>query len=165
MANLIIRAIILTPFAPFFVLLCHVIDTSDMSDLNLLEDFTRSLEPAMPWSESSQKLHRLCQVMCSIARYYVEAKHQQEANENMRPIGDEFEMYLGELGFMGADQMAPHLGPPVDSHDSFNHRAPEFTTAQLADWFSSNRNMLGLMEEDLQLIDPIPWNGGEDAPR
>lgn len=149
----------LTPFAPFFVLLCHVIDTSEMSDLQLLEDFMASLVPAIPWSESSQKLHRLCQVMCSIARFYVEARQQQEANESMRPIGDEFEMYLGELGFMSVDQVAPHVDASVGPGDPFGHQAPASTPAQLVGWFSSNRNMLGLMEEDLQGIDPIPWNG------
>lgn len=159
------RAIILTPFAPFFVLLCHVIDTSDMSDLRLLESFMESLVPAMPWSESSQKLHRLCQVMCSIARYYVEAKQQQEANSNMRPIGDEFEMYLGELGFMNVDQIAPQLDPSVGPGDPFSQQGPGPAPAQLVDWFSSNRDMLGLMEEDLQGLDSVPWNGGEDAPR
>lgn len=124
-----------------------------------------SLVPAMPWSESSQKLHRLCQVMCSIARYYVEAKQQQEADSNMRPIGDEFEMYLGELGFMNVDPMAPQLDHSAGPDDPFGQHAPGPVPAQLADWFSSNRNMLGLMEEDLQGLESVPWNGGEDASR
>lgn len=149
----------LTPFAPFFVLVCHVIDTSDMSDLQLLEDFITSLVPVIPWSESAQKLHRLCQVMCSIAKYYVEAKQQQRANENMRPIGDEFEMYLGELGFMNVDQMAPPPDPSVRQGVPLGHQASGSTSAQVMDWFSSNQNMLDLLEEDLQGIDPIPWNG------
>ena len=148
----------LTPFAPFFVLLCYVIDTSEVSDLKLLEDFVESLVPAIPWSESSQKLYRLGQVMCRIARYYVEAKQQQGANESMRPIGDEFEMYLGELGFMSVDQMAPPLDASVEPSGHFDQQAPELGPAHLADWFSSNQNMLGLMEEDLQEIDSIPWN-------
>lgn len=103
--------------------------------------------------------------MCSVARYYVEAKQQQEANSNMRPIGDEFEMYLGELGFMNVDQMAVQLDPSVGPNDPFTQQAPGPVPAQLADWFSSNRDMLGLMEEDLQGLDSVPWNDGEDASR
>ena len=154
----------LTPFAPFFVLLCYVIDTSEVSDLQLLEEFVESLVPAIPWSESAQKLHRLCQVMCSIARYYVEAKQQQEANESMRPIGDEFEMYLGELGFMNVDQMAGPVDDSVGPGDPYAQQPPGASPpAQVVDWFSSNRNMLGLMEEDLREIYPIPWNGRDGA--
>ncbi|SPO07316.1 related to C6 transcription factor [Cephalotrichum gorgonifer] len=152
-------AIMLTPFAPFFVLLCHVIDTYEISDLKLLEDFVTSLVPAMPSSEAAQKLHRLCQLMCSIARFYVGARDQQEANESMRPIGDQFEMYLGELGFMNVDQVAPPFhASSVDPGDPFNPQDHEPSSVQMVDWFSTNRNMLSLLEEDLQDIDPIPWN-------
>src|SRR5690606_1530376 len=116
------RAIMLTPFTPFFVLLCHVLDTSNLSDLQHLENFTSSLQPAAPFSESVQKLHRLCQVMCSIAKLYVEAKAKKQQRRRQQqqqrgrtgsqggsgswdPVGvdSEFEMYLDELGFMSVD--------------------------------------------------------------
>jgi hypothetical protein len=131
-----------------------------MSDLQRLEDFTASLVPAIALSESTQQLHRLCQVMCSIARNYVEAKHQQEADAAMRPIGDEFEMYLGELGFMSTDPipMEAAMDAPVSQGDAFPSQPYVSSSAQLADWFSSNRNMLALLEEDLGAIEPTLWH-------
>lgn len=141
----------LTPFAPFFVLFCYVIETSSADDLKILKEFVASLALARDTSEATEKLYRLCQVMYDVLTLYVEAKSQQQQDQNLAPIGDEFEMYLSQLGLMpmedqtmsnAADANVPPSNPQV---------------AQIADWFSGNRNMMGLLEEDLSQIESYRW--------
>ncbi|KAK2593570.1 hypothetical protein QQS21_008745 [Conoideocrella luteorostrata] len=145
--------LLLTPFAPFFVLFCYVIETASLDDLRLLQEFVDSLDEARDASETIDKLYRLCQVMCDVATLYVEAKSQQQQDQTMVPIGDEFDMYLSQLGFIPSEDQAmtntnnATSGPPI-----LNGQA-----AQIADWFSGNRNMMGLLEEDLSHIDSYRW--------
>lgn len=145
------RNLLLTPFAPFFVLFCYVIETSSADDLKILKEFVASLALARDTSEATEKLYRLCQVMYDVLTLYVEAKSQQQQDQNLAPIGDEFEMYLSQLGLMpmedqtmsnAADANVPPSNPQV---------------AQIADWFSGNRNMMGLLEEDLSQIESYRW--------
>ncbi|UKZ84474.1 uncharacterized protein TrAFT101_000384 [Trichoderma asperellum] len=146
--------LLLTPFAPFFVLFCYVIETSSFADLKVLQDFVDSLEAARGLSEPIDKLYLLCKVMFDIAKLYVEAKAQQQQDENSIPIGDEFEMYLSQLGFIpNEDQVMANAstndaGAPVQGGGQ---------VSQLADWFFGSRNMIGLLEEDLSQIDSHRW--------
>lgn len=135
----------LVPFAPFFVLFCHIIETLSHDDLKILQEFVASFEGLREASETIEKLHRMFQVMHDVAILYVEAKSQQQQDENMIPIGDEFDMYLSQLGFMPVDDQA------MDHSTDASHSVPQ--TAQMPDWFSGSRNMFGLLEEDLSLID------------
>ena len=144
----------MTPFAPFFVLFCYVIETASLDDLRLLQEFVDSLDEARDASETIDKLYRLCQVMCDVAGLYVEAKSQQQQGHNMAPIGDEFEMYLSQLGFMPTeDQTMGNSG----SNTTAGPATLSSQAAQIADWFSGNRNMMGLLEEDLSHIDSYRW--------
>lgn len=150
----------MTPFAPFFVLFCYVIETGSLDDLQLLQEFVDSLDEARDASETIDKLYRLCQVMCDLAGLYVEAKTQQQQDQTMVPIGDEFDMYLSQLGFMPSEDQAlanPNAG--VNASVNPVGRPPTLTgqAAQIADWFSGNRNMMGLLEEDLSHIDSYRW--------
>ncbi|KAL6900133.1 hypothetical protein GGI43DRAFT_58953 [Trichoderma evansii] len=146
--------LLLTPFAPFFVLFCYVIETSSYADLKVLQDFVDSLEVAKGLSEPIDKLYLLCKVMLDIAKLYVEAKTQQQQDENSIPIGDEFDMYLSQLGFIpNEDQVMANAstndaGAPVQGSGQ---------VSQLADWFFGSRNMIGLLEEDLSQIDSHKW--------
>ncbi|KAL9488042.1 hypothetical protein ACSS6W_000319 [Trichoderma asperelloides] len=146
--------LLLTPFAPFFVLFCYVIETSSFADLKVLQDFVDSLEAARGLSEPIDKLYLLCKVMFDIAKLYVEAKAQQQQDENSIPIGDEFEMYLSQLGFIpNEDQVMANAstndaGAPIQGGGQ---------VSQLADWFFGSRNMIGLLEEDLSQIDSHRW--------
>ena len=141
----------LTPFAPFFVLFCFVIETSSIEDLRAIQRFTKSLLAPRQSSETIDKLYCLCQVMCDAATLYVEARSAQEKDQSMISIGDEFEMYLGQLGFMpGEDQVMSNAAPGEMSLQG------QGQIANMADWFSGSKNMLGLLEEDLSQID-YPW--------
>ncbi|RYP62704.1 hypothetical protein DL769_007211 [Monosporascus sp. CRB-8-3] len=139
--------IIYAPFIPFIVIFCLVIETSDAEDLQRLADFVKSLEMAKDVSASVGKLHHLCQVLYSVALLYVEAKGQQPADQDMVPVGNEFDMYLSQLGFMPTDQTMTNADLGAD--DQTRSMAQ---TTQLGDWFSGNNYMLGLVEEDLSTI-------------
>ncbi|KAF6815489.1 fungal specific transcription factor domain-containing protein [Colletotrichum musicola] len=135
-----LEAILLTPFTPFFVLFCHVIDSSSAEDLKRLNDFVASLRPACPLSESVEKLHQLCQMLYNVAILYVETKSQQ--SEERGPISDEFDVYLSALGFPPAEY-------PVQGVETGGMTQPTMQTAQLGNWFSGSQYMMGLLEEDL----------------
>ncbi|RYO86923.1 hypothetical protein DL766_005990 [Monosporascus sp. MC13-8B] len=139
--------IIYAPFIPFIVIFCLVIETSDAEDLQRLADFVKSLEVAKDVSASVGKLHHLCQVLYNVALLYVEAKGQQPADQDMVPVGNEFDMYLSQLGFMPTDQAMTNADLGAD--DQTRSMAQ---TTQLGDWFSGNNYMLGLVEEDLSAI-------------
>ncbi|KAL7928974.1 hypothetical protein V8C35DRAFT_331966 [Trichoderma chlorosporum] len=144
--------LLLTPFAPFFVLFCYVIETSSFEDLKVLQDFVDSLEGGRGLSEPIDKLYRLCRVMCDIATLYVETKTQQQEDENS--VGDEFEMYLSQLGFI------PNEDQPMANTNTNDPAGPvqgNGQVAQLADWFFGSRNMISLLEEDLSQIDSHKW--------
>jgi hypothetical protein len=145
--------LVLTPFAPFFVLFCYVIETSSAEDLRLLCDFSTSIGETSDASETMQKLSRLCQVMSNVAALYVEAKSQQQEDQTMAPIGDEFDVYLSQLGFM------PVMDPNMNNTGSDPNAAfPDNSqVAQMADWMSGSRNLLGLLEQDISQIGGPQW--------
>lgn len=147
----------LTPFAPFFVLFCYVIESLSTEDLDLINKFAASIAEAVDSSETMTKLFRLCHVMSNVAALYVEAKSQQQEDQAMVPIGDEFEVYLSQLGFMptgAGDQQA------MNAANDPNAVFPEGSqVAQMADWMSGSRNLLGLLEEDINQIGGPQWPG------
>lgn len=161
-----------SPFVPFIVLFCHVIESSSYSDLIRLEDFVNSLQPNCSLSEAIAKMHRLCQVLSNVARLYVEAKAQAQTqeNEDLASVGQEFDVYLSALGLAPTQAEAGDVrwnGPvPVPGPipqglaegaegQGFQNTMPPTT---LGSWFSGNQHMMGLLEEDLSLFDPSAWS-------
>ncbi|KAK3354419.1 hypothetical protein B0H65DRAFT_437777 [Neurospora tetraspora] len=92
--------ILYAPFIPFIVLFCHVIETSNMQDLDRMDHFVASLSTVCSISEAIDKFNRVCQVLCHVARLYVETKAQQQQDQDMMLVGHDFDMYLTQLGFM-----------------------------------------------------------------
>lgn len=127
-----------------------------MDDLHRLKEFIASLQPTCEVSEGVEKLHRLFQVLYNVALLYVEAKGQQQQDQDMAPIGNEFDVYLSALGFMPVDEngQAAGLDAAVPPAAAVNQ------TAQLGDWFSGNRYMVNLLEEDLSQFNPTVWTSG-----
>lgn len=133
------------------MLFCYVIETSSADDLRRLFDFVESLRPIGASSEPVQKMYQLCQVLCNVAHAYAEAKSQQTTASD--PINREFDIYLTALGFPPSDPLAaPNSGPDATPGQ------PALQTEQLANWFSGNQQMMGLLEGDLSQFGPGPWN-------
>lgn len=172
---------------PFIVIFCHIIETSNVADLHRLRDFIDSLQPTCRVSEGIDKLHRLFSVLYNVAMLYVEAKNRGGSHEatsqdiDMAPIGNEFDVYLNALGFMPMDDqtavgvglppgaVAPLVASPtgigadagfVGGAASAMAMQQQQQASQLGDWFSGNRYMMGLLEEDLSQFYPNQWNSG-----
>ena len=75
------------PFVPFIVLFCNVIETSNAEDLERLSNFVKSLESSCATISAIDKLHKLCQVLYSVANLYLEAKSKQQQDADMIPLG------------------------------------------------------------------------------
>lgn len=139
------------PFIPFIVIFCHVIETSSGADLRLLDQFVQSLQASCQISAAIDKLHQLSKVLYNVALLYVEAKTQQSRDQDMVPVGNEFDMYLNQLGFMPMDDQAMAGGVGGDlTRDMLQ-------TVQLGDWFSGGNHIMGLLEEDLSTFNTSAW--------
>ncbi|KAL2862573.1 putative C6 transcription factor [Aspergillus lucknowensis] len=162
-------SILYSPFVPFVVLFCHIIEVSSWVDLDRLEEFVDSLKPNCSLSTAITKLHQLCQVLSNVARLYIEAKAEGQTQESqaLASVGHEFDTYLSALG----------LAPPYSAEDgdtrwaagsvpsatvpggmgyaeTQNINPPMHHMTQLGNWFSGNQYMMGLLEEDLSMFDP-----------
>ncbi|KAL3470426.1 hypothetical protein BJX99DRAFT_49709 [Aspergillus californicus] len=168
-------SILYSPFVPFIVLFCHIIEVSSWVDLTRLEEFVLSLEPNCSLSTAIFKLHRLCQVLSNVARLYIEAKAQAQTQESqdLASVGHEFDTYLSALGLAppteeGDTRWAAAIPVQAQTQTQAQAQAPNTVPvemrypdgnpvphmSQLGTWFSGNQYMMGLLEEDLSMFDP-----------
>lgn len=94
------RTILFSPLIPFMVIFSHSIETCDRNALKVLSSFVKSLESSVPLSEGIARIHSLVQVLYNVVVIYIEAKENSVRNQNLVPVGNEFDMYLGQLGFI-----------------------------------------------------------------
>ncbi|KAK4231030.1 hypothetical protein QBC38DRAFT_507061 [Podospora fimiseda] len=151
------------PFIPLIVIFCHIVETSNLEDLQRLTKFVHGLQPVCAVSEAVGKLYRVCQVLLNVANICVEtrAKRQENPqNQDMTMAENNIDMYLSQLGFM--PQYNPQQNPPLYGNAGMHVNA-DFDAnqaAQLGSWFSGNTHILGLLEEDLSGFDPNTWSAG-----
>ena len=155
------------PFIPFIVIFCNVIETHDQHDLAHLHDFVTSIQGAPEVSDAAGKMHRLFQVLYSVALRYVEF-HVSTPPENALQASAEMDQYLAALGFPpgGAMQQQAQHGYPSSSAGSGFTPATSMgdetmvdanrngfpmmwmgNNGQLEDWFYSNQAMMGLVQQ------------------
>jgi len=161
------------PFTPVIILFCHIVETSDLDDLQRLADFVESLAPVCAVSEAIAKLHRICQVLHDVASLCVRARSAQrqrgpeQQDQDMAMVGDNIDMYLSQLGFMPPYANAPaHAQPVLGMTTPFGEEGAEMVAAgfgagnanELGNWFSGNTHILGLVEEDLSEFEPRMWS-------
>jgi len=103
-----------------------------------------TLEKLTKTSTAVEKLHRLCQVLHNVAKLYVEAKAKPQ-DQGAPPLGNEVDMYLSALGLVPGDLTA----------DQSLNAMPAAQTQFLGDWFSGNRQMIELLEQE----DLMNWSG------
>ncbi|RMJ15877.1 hypothetical protein CDV36_004479 [Fusarium kuroshium] len=152
------RNLMLAPFAPFFVLFCHIVETLSGDDLGMLQEFVASLDLLRDSSETAEKLCRIFQVFRDVAMVYVEAKSQRREDQNDVPMGNQLDAYLSQLGFMPMEgQSMPQAVPPTTTDVLMLPGVGSGPMTQMEDWFLGSRSMFGLLEEDLGQIDPMGW--------
>ncbi|KAH7386206.1 hypothetical protein BKA64DRAFT_136262 [Cadophora sp. MPI-SDFR-AT-0126] len=93
-------AIIHTPFIPFITLFNKCIKFSDEIELSRLEDFANSLMPAPAKSESPGGPLRLYQLLCHIARLYIDSNIASSVRQEH--ISDELNMDIFDMQSFGA---------------------------------------------------------------
>lgn len=95
----------LTPFAPFFVLFCHLITVLDPVDMDLLRSFVASLEDLKSATTTAGKLHQLCKAMldvaciCYDAAYSFTTLDEPGRTDMQAGFGDDFNVFLSQLDF------------------------------------------------------------------
>jgi hypothetical protein len=157
------RTLLFAPFVPFIVIFCNVIETQDQMDLARLHEFITSIQSAPTVSDAAGKMHRLFQVLYSVALRYIEFRISTPP-ENQMQASAEMDTYLAALGL--PPQQPQHAGA-ADFGSAAAGFAPDgmgddamgdvqrtgFPTmwmgngAQLDDWFYSNQAMMGLMQQ------------------
>jgi hypothetical protein len=135
------RTILFAPFLPFIAIFCHIIDTLNADDLQLLRDFAASLGPTSAFSEAIEQLHRLSHGLCKVAALYVEVKSRELEDKILLPDESDFDLYLSQFGLM--PRGAQHVGDDSAQLD------PAGQSRRLGDRFLSDWNVVGLLEDDL----------------
>ena len=156
-----------------------------------MAEFVESLAPVCSISEAIGKLHRVTQVLSNVAQLYVEAKSQQLQDQDMTMVGNDFDMYLSQLGFISAQEGGGGVGGsnaqggegmnggevPSKASSAGDGGANTIGggvgfagmdinqhTSQLGNWFSGNRTILGLVEADLSEFEPRGWGAMGGGP-
>jgi amidase len=75
------RALLHAPFVPFIVIFCHIIETCDKNDLDLLESVIKTLQSATDSVPSSgvRKEYHLFKALYDAASSYIDAKLSKAA--------------------------------------------------------------------------------------
>ncbi|KAL8783975.1 MAG: hypothetical protein Q9195_009230 [Heterodermia aff. obscurata] len=160
------------PLTPFTGVFCNVITNPESSheDLQLLEDFVASLQPAVPLSEGVEKFHQLCCIFVNVARAYVRAKtHQRHANARSsndynfpqapQPALGGFDELSAALGFFAPDFTASHdltegseRGTGVGDGLNNSSITESAIMPSWLDWQSGNVSLYAMLEQDLHDI-------------
>ncbi|KAI8291539.1 putative transcriptional regulatory protein [Colletotrichum sp. SAR11_57] len=120
------ETIMFAPFIPFIVLFCQVIETQDQQDLARLHGFILFLQEANTLSDAAHKMHRLFQVLYSVALRFVEFRTSTPQAQQTQASA-EMDAYLAALGF------------PAKGGNGGNQ--------QLEDFLYSNQAMMDLLQE------------------
>ncbi|KAK6219968.1 fungal specific transcription factor [Colletotrichum tabaci] len=160
--------ILFAPFVPFIVIFCQVMETSDATDLARLQGFVSSIQDAKEFTEASARLCRLFQVLYNVAFRYVEMRNSSQQTGQAQ-ASQEMDRYLTALGFPSAGQSSeggpdgsdqlPMGGGGGGGGDEgitstgsgvvpLNQMLWMGNASQLEDWFYSNQQMMGLVEDD-----------------
>ncbi|EMT61118.1 Putative transcriptional regulatory protein C11D3.07c [Fusarium odoratissimum] len=154
--------ILFTPFAPFIVLFCHVLETGDWEDLDRMQKFVNSIKPAHPVSSIVSKHHRLFQIFYEVALRYNELKSTSKMQQNgCAEVSTEFYNCLNALGFqppVGTSDMAGGANATLNdnsyevsadvSADTCRGIMETDPASQLPAWFNMSQQMMGLLNND-----------------
>ncbi|PKS12634.1 hypothetical protein jhhlp_000842 [Lomentospora prolificans] len=157
--------ILFSPFIPFIVLFCYVLETGDLEDLDRMQTFVDSIESACHHSNAISKHHRLFQVFHNVALRYTELKTASTPSQDgQTEVRTEMDAYLHALGFYphagsnvtadnqnlteSSSMMSPtmlHLSMPTDALDVT--KGAELPS-HLANWYSVSQQMIELLDSD-----------------
>lgn len=162
------RTILFSPFVPFIVLFCQVIETRDQTDLTRLQAFVSSiirpentLTSSEPETEAVTKLRKLFQVLCHVAQHYIDAQKTGNPSDSgvdgtshwqpQTATGNDIDSYLATLGFpaQSVPDQQQQQQPPQHGEEpgGVNPMLWMGSGTQLEDWFYSNQQMMDFLED------------------
>ncbi|XPS76842.1 hypothetical protein M3J09_008886 [Ascochyta lentis] len=164
-----------TPFTPFLVIFCHIIETQSTSDLAMLGDFLETLQPARGTSSAIEKMFLVCDVFHRVAKLFIGAAARNPSFSNpttpdqptqvqLRKELDPFMTRIGinntyDAGFNG-NEFDPYTNTP-QSNTTYN--MDNFVpTGNMGEWFSEDQLITTLLGNDFNFMDPniAPMNNG-----
>ncbi|KAF9888537.1 hypothetical protein FE257_008644 [Aspergillus nanangensis] len=157
--------ILYTPFVPFIVLFCHVIETGDKEDISRMRTFVTSIEGSCHHSWAIAKHHRLFQVFLSVAEHYTKLMSSSTPmEEEQRMLKSQVDAQLSALGLHPTGsftaghptlETAPSAPLEMEFPGQISTSLGQDWSQQglfLGNWFSFNQQMMGLMDQgDLPL--------------
>ncbi|PYI12339.1 hypothetical protein BO78DRAFT_2004 [Aspergillus sclerotiicarbonarius CBS 121057] len=157
--------LLFAPFSPFIVIFCHIIETQDQSYLPHLRAFVESIKSAPTVSDAAARMYRLFLVLYNVALCYVEFRTSQQPGQAAACA--EMDEHLAELGLSApvsgdVDQQVLQPLNTDPEHDFIGHQYKQReepimrmgNDADLDGWFSSNRAIMGLLQEsDFNILD------------
>lgn len=150
-------SLLLSPFIPFNILFCNIIETCDSSDLQLLARFVGALELASTiprYSAACRKQLPIFKSMYDVAAKYIEAKakvYQQHPSASSAATGIGMETVEASPSALARTKQSDM--PKDASQDDMNDRPDDFgvemdlSNVELGDWFYQNQQMMRLLED------------------
>ncbi|OLN96766.1 putative transcriptional regulatory protein C11D3.07c 1 [Colletotrichum chlorophyti] len=143
--------VLFAPFIPFIVLFCQVIETQDKQDLARLHSFVLFLQETSSLSDAASKMHRLFQVLYSVALRFVEFR-TSAPQARQTQASAEMDAYLAALGF-----------PPKSASGGGGQQQQRQTrfsqNVSMPDFVPSTITGLSVdaMDESLRTANPMMW--------
>ncbi|KAM6511792.1 hypothetical protein FALCPG4_016786 [Fusarium falciforme] len=150
-------SLLLSPFIPFNILFCNIVETCEPSDLQLLARFVGALElaSAIPrYSAACRKQLPIFRSLYDVAAKYIEAKakvYQQHPSASSTATGLRMETVEPSPSALARTKQSEM--PKDSSQDHINDRPDEFgvemdlSSVELGDWFYQNQQMMRLLED------------------
>ncbi|KAK2025540.1 fungal-specific transcription factor domain-containing protein [Colletotrichum zoysiae] len=153
--------VLFSPFIPFIVLFCQVIETQDREDLARLHSFVLFLQETGTMSDAASKMSRLFQVLYSVALRFVEFRATTPQSRKTQASA-EMDAYLAALGFPPKgtveDRQHQHQHHP---HQHQHHLSTFNQSTGHAPELSSVPGITGMsvdaMDEDMRAGNPMMW--------
>lgn len=167
-----------TPFTPFLVIFCHIIETQSTSDLAMLADFLQTLQPARGTSSAIEKMFLVCDVFHRVAKLFIGAAARDPSFSNpttpdqptqtqLRKELDPFMTRMGinntyDAGFNSTNFVPYANGSQTNASFDINGFAPG---GNMGEWFSEDQLITTLLGNDFNFMDPnaapMMNNGGQ----
>ena len=153
-----------SPFIPFIITFCYIIETSEASDLEYLRRLVETLESATDLHAHNMcdRQRRLFRAFYDVAAKYVEVKSRTndhvsggQGSMSWAAMTQQPQQYVDASG-APVGQMPPSHGDVsqgpdeiglVDGYDGTMEMEMDFSGAQLWDWFNKNQNMMRMLED------------------
>ena len=148
----------------FYNIIANPSDSQE--DVQLLEDFVASLEPARRLSDPIEKFYQLCSAFVRVAQAYVRAKAQRQPTRNsdvapriasqaLQPAIGLYDQHSPALGRSSprtaiTNSMVTGVALSNATTNDFEQQQQQFLdmTQSSQEWYSGNASLFGLLEQD-----------------